>query len=493
MTNGGLKPIFNEERSMLMQIFGEDAKLPEHLYRSSNNVYFNGLPLFRFTFNEGRMVVVGNRRRVLEKIRRSEQAECDLKNHLSRTFSANRSVLRSLSNEAISFIKEVKEEFQNKETFISFSGGKDSTVTAVLVKRALGQVPLLFCNTTIELPETIDYVQEFAEWSNLRLIEVTPKKSFRELMRDLGPPSRMMRWCCFTQKGAPINDYFRKFDQGVLSYDGIRRAESLARMKYERKHENTKITKQTSIYPLLEWSDLAVWLFALQENLPLNRAYNWGLSRVGCWACPNEGKISAFYLEKRHPEMFQSWQEQLEAFARKNGKDVSWVRDGEWKKRRSAYQYSEIATRIQLCGKGQDFVYRLKNREVDEDIVNFLTIFGSVKESQMGAGNFIRIQGDEIDISTSIGSKEIMAHLTGDNGHDIMHLLEKQIEKGMNCIKCGACVGSCSRGAISVDEGFHIDKSSCTSCLTCAKGIFLKQSCTTIHYRRERNIIGAVS
>jgi phosphoadenosine phosphosulfate reductase len=395
-----------------------------------------------------------------------------------------------MSNEAISFVKIAKEEFHRKERFISFSGGKDSTVTAVLVKRAIGRVPLLFCNTTIELPETVSYVRNFAKWSNLELVEVTPAKKFQELMKELGPPSRMMRWCCFTQKSAPINDYFRKISQGVLSYDGIRKAESRARMKYARIHENTKITKQTSAYPLLDWSDLAVWLFALHEELPLNEAYDWGLSRVGCWACPNEGKISAYLLERHHPEIFRRWQRQLQMFARVAGKDTSWVRDGEWKKRRAAYEYFEIATKTQLCGRGQDFVYRLKNGVVNEDTVNFLKIFGDVRESHMGAENLVRIEGDDINISTFTGSNQITAHLIGDNGHDILRLLEKQIEKSLNCIKCGACVGSCIRGAIKVDGGFHIEKSACTSCLTCAKGIFLKQSCAAIHYRKERYVIG---
>jgi len=493
VTNWGLKPIFHEERLILTQAFHEDGHLPECLYRSGNNVYFKGRPLFRFTIQEGRIVVVGNRERVIERIRRAEQLECDMREHLNRTFSANRSVLASLNDEAISFVRVSGERFRDKERFISFSGGKDSTVTAVIVKRALGQVPMLFCNTTIELPETVDYVHDFAEWIGLRLIELTPRKDFCELMRDLGPPSRMMRWCCFTQKSAPINDYLKKFNQGVISYDGIRRAESMARMKYDRQHENTKITKQTSIYPLLEWSDLAVWLFLLNEGVPFNRAYRWGLSRVGCWACPNEGKISAFFLELQHPEMFRRWQMQLEEFAMTNGKDESWVKDGEWKKRRAAYQYSESAMKTQLCGQGRDFIYRLKNREIDKDMINFLAIFGDMEEGLNGSDNLVKIAGAEIDISTFFGSKEIMVHLTGDNGHDVLRLLEKQIEKGMNCIKCGACVGSCSRGAISVDEGFHIDKSHCTSCLICARGIFLKQSCTTIHYRRERNVIGAAT
>jgi phosphoadenosine phosphosulfate reductase len=493
VTNYGFKPVFRDEGLALAQIFGKEACLPEPLYRSSNIIYFKGLPLFRFTVRGGKLVVVGSHKKVLERILKTCSTDHDFQAHLRKTFAANRLMIKSMNDEAISFIKSTKEEFNQKERFISFSGGKDSTVTAVLVKKALGRVPLLFCNTTIELPETVSYARNFAKWSDLELIEVTPKKEFNELVGELGPPSRVMRWCCFTQKSAPINDFFRRIDQGVLSFDGIRKAESRARTKYARIHENTKITKQTSVYPILDWSDLAVWLFVQENELPLNEAYNWGLSRVGCWACPNEGKLSAFFLEQHHPDLFCKWQDQLEKFAMANGKDISWVRDGEWKKRRAAYEYFEIATKTDLCGKGQDFVYTLKDRVVDDNAINFLKIFGDVEECHPGCENMIRIEGDEIDISAFIGSKEIMAHLTGDNGHDIMRLLEKQIEKGMNCIKCGACVGSCAKGAIKVDDGFHVDKSTCTGCLTCAKGIFLKQSCAAIHYRKERNVIKAVA
>ena len=47
--------------------------------------------------------------------------------------------------------------------FVSFSGGKDSTVTSSITTRALGTPSIihLYGNTTLEFPETLKYVERF--------------------------------------------------------------------------------------------------------------------------------------------------------------------------------------------------------------------------------------------------------------------------------------------------------------------------------------------
>ena len=52
----------------------------------------------------------------------------------------------------------------NTDIFITtFSGGKDSTVTADIVTKALGNPSLvhIFGNTTLEFPQTVEYVKRF--------------------------------------------------------------------------------------------------------------------------------------------------------------------------------------------------------------------------------------------------------------------------------------------------------------------------------------------
>ena len=70
-----------------------------------------------------------------------------------------------------------------------------------------------------------------------------------------------------------------------------------------------------------------------------------------------------------------------------------------------------------------------------------------------------------------------------------MFEIKKQLEKALNCIGCGACVGSCRFGAIEFKDYLRINEEKCQHCLECVTSKHLKQSCSTLHYKRERNMI----
>lgn len=70
----------------------------------------------------------------------------------------------------------------NGDVCVSFSGGKDSTVLAHLVRHYYPQVPLVFCNTGLEYPE----IQAFAR--KMGAIFIRPKMSFSEVISTYGYP-----------------------------------------------------------------------------------------------------------------------------------------------------------------------------------------------------------------------------------------------------------------------------------------------------------------
>ena len=63
------------------------------------------------------------------------------------------------------------------DMFVSFSGGKDSTVVSDLVVRALGtpKITHIFGDTTLEFPETYEYVKRLK--SNNRLTPIITAKN----------------------------------------------------------------------------------------------------------------------------------------------------------------------------------------------------------------------------------------------------------------------------------------------------------------------------
>lgn len=67
--------------------------------------------------------------------------------------------------------------------FISFSGGKDSTVLLHMVRQQFPDVPAVFINTGLEYPEVVAHVKTVDNVTILR-----PKLNFREVIRQYGYP-----------------------------------------------------------------------------------------------------------------------------------------------------------------------------------------------------------------------------------------------------------------------------------------------------------------
>lgn len=72
---------------------------------------------------------------------------------------------------------------ENGQVYVSFSGGKDSTVLKHIVDSMYDDVPSLFVNTGLEYPE----IQKFA-MSQKNVITVRPEMRFDEVLRKYGYP-----------------------------------------------------------------------------------------------------------------------------------------------------------------------------------------------------------------------------------------------------------------------------------------------------------------
>lgn len=80
-------------------------------------------------------------------------------------------------------IREWIDEFGVDGVYISFSGGKDSTVLLHLVREEFPDVPAVFVDTGLEYPE----IREFA-MSQDNVIVIKPKMTFKEVINTYGYP-----------------------------------------------------------------------------------------------------------------------------------------------------------------------------------------------------------------------------------------------------------------------------------------------------------------
>lgn len=88
-------------------------------------------------------------------------------------------------------IKQTIEKYGEENFYLSFSGGKDSTVLSALLDMACpgNKIPRVYANTGIEYKMIFDFVQETKEKDHLwELIILKPTKNIRQMLEEDGYP-----------------------------------------------------------------------------------------------------------------------------------------------------------------------------------------------------------------------------------------------------------------------------------------------------------------
>src|SRR5690606_19834891 len=113
---------------------------------------------------------------------------------------------------------------------MSFSGGKDSLASLILAQKLVPRIEVLFINTGLEFPETVQYVRELCSAQKLRLHEIRADSDFFEQVKSFGPPAKDYRWCCKSNKLGPMTAYLaRQYPRGCVTIEGRRIYESFNR------------------------------------------------------------------------------------------------------------------------------------------------------------------------------------------------------------------------------------------------------------------------
>ena len=430
---------------------------------------------------------------------------------IERFIRANSTRFYEIVNEAHQFIQEQASKFPIENIVLSFSGGKDSTVTADLVTKALQNPSLvhIFGNTTLEFPLTIEYANRFRDNHPLAIFKTAKnnEQDFMSVCEDIGPPARMMRWCCSMFKTGPITRVLTRYyrDTRILTFYGIRRDESTARSKYNRVEddaESVKIQKQTVATPIFYWKDIDIWLYILTEQIDFNEAYRLGYDRVGCWCCPNNNLRAQFLSSIYMPEKYKQWRDFLIQFAVRIGKPDPevYVDTGKWKARQGGNGVKaaeDVKIRFTNCTSEEHAkIYRL-NRPMDDEFLNMLTPFGIVSKELgrklvhevivLDARTNVPIlsvqpfQQADYEFSVKVKTMNVASH------DDLQRMVGYQVRKFNACRKCLKCESLCRFGAISIiGDSYHIDETKCKRCKMCVTAKYLDGGCMMDKYLKTK-------
>ena len=506
-----LRPVFPEERLLLAVLLG---KQPEY-YMNSSVWAFNS----RYYIN-GKTIAISAKTFAEADTDRLKQEVLEYQDQISYTYfekniekfnRANQHRLAYLKDEAYSFIKKSVEKYKEENIVISFSGGKDSTVTADIVTKALSNPSIvhIFCDTTLEFPTTIEYANRYRSLHPLAIFQVAKNEEqiFYDVCEDIGPPARMMRWCCSMFKTGPItrviNSMYR--NQQILTFYGIRKSESISRSKYNRLEddsESVKIQQQTVASPIFFWKDIDIWLYLFTEDVNFNDAYRFGYDRVGCWCCPNNNQRAQFLSRIYMSEESKKWREFLVSFAKKIGKPDPeiYVDSGKWKARQGGNglaSASDVKIKFTNCTTENNAkIYRLV-KPFNEELIGMFVPFGKIApelgkkllreiiildaRSNVPILSIQPFNQDGFDYAIKVKTMNVANH------EDLQRMVGYQIRKFNACRKCLKCESICRQGAISITgNNYYIDPVKCVHCKMCMTAKYLEGGCMMDKYLRTK-------
>ena len=506
-----LRPVFPEERLLLAFLFEKEPSfyMNRSVWAVNSRYYIDGIsvmiPAKAFADADAGNIA----KQINDNSNHIEYTYFD--ENMARFIKANKHRLDYLKCEASVFVQQAVEKYNEEDIVISFSGGKDSTVTADIVEKALSNASLvhIFGNTTLEFPATIEYANRYRNTHPLAIFQIAKndEQVFYDVCEDIGPPARMMRWCCSMFKTGPItrviNSMYRS--RQILTFYGIRKSESVSRSKYNRIEndaESVKIQQQTVASPIFFWKDIDVWLYIMAEEIDFNAAYRFGYDRVGCWCCPNNNQRIQFLSRIYMPEESKKWRDFLVRFARKIGKPDPevYVDSGKWKARQGGNglpSASDVKLRFTNCtSEDHAKIYRL-NRPFNDELVRMFIPFGNIapelgkkllretiitdSRTNVPILSIQPFNQDGYDYAVKIRTTNVADH------DDFQRMVGYQIRKFNACRKCLKCESICRQGAISITgDNYYIDAEKCIHCKKCVTAKYLDGGCMMDKYLRTK-------
>jgi phosphoadenosine phosphosulfate reductase len=506
-----LRPVFPEERLLIEILLNKKPHqhVEDSVWAADSRYYINGkaISLSSKLFQDADADSISQ----LLNTHKPNNSYVFFDRHIETFIKANSARLHYIKDEANDFIHRAAEGFDEEHIVLSFSGGKDSTATADVVIKSLGNPSLvhIFGNTTLEFPLTYEYADRYREDHPLAIFKTAKNReqNFHDVCEDIGPPARMMRWCCSMFKTGPItrviNGLYR--NQQILTFYGIRKSESVSRSKYNRIEddaESVKIQQQTVASPIFFWKDIDIWLYLLAEKVDFNDAYRLGYDRVGCWCCPNNNQRAQFLSRIYMPEESKKWREFLIDFAKKIGKPDPevYVDSGKWKARQGGNGLAaagDVKIKFTNCTAEEHAkIYRLV-RPFDDELIGMFVPFGRVAPE---LGQKLLNEVIVLDIKSKVPILSIQPFSQDGYEHavkvrtmnvadhdSLQRMVGYQIRKFNACRKCLKCESLCRAGAISITGGsYYINPNKCVRCKMCVTAKYLDGGCMMDKYLRTK-------
>lgn len=167
---------------------------------------------------------------------------------------------------------------------------KTSGVLMHMLARAAPQTDVLFVDTGLHFPETLEMRDEFARRYGLRVINCVPKIGIEEQRRLYGRHLFLhdendrpgYDECCRIRKEEPFLAVARGRYRAILS--GLTQSDGGARRRITIVSKDRRI-QGYKINPLARWTEEQIEAYTLEHGIPIHPLYELGYKSIGCRTC----------------------------------------------------------------------------------------------------------------------------------------------------------------------------------------------------------------
>lgn len=366
----------------------------------------------------------------------------------------------------------------------SFSGGKDSQVVLDLATRVIpsNDLVVIYSDTGYELPPSISLYKEVSDFYQAKYpgLKFFTSKNHQELMHywdKMGAPSRVLRWCCSVMKSAPLARLLKELNGGekqpnAILFDGVRNEESVNRSHRDRIGKNVKHNNIINLSPILSWNSTEVYLYILLNELPFNKAYRLGYSRVGCVICPYSSKWSENISSKTYPDSINPFICKIrDSLKKTNVSGVeNYIKMGKWKERAGGRSV-DCESSISIIEEGANFKASIKFAR--ENILTWFNVLGEIQYSNIGlpTEGTLKYKKNLYNFSIKEQGSDVQIIEVQNTNYNVilMSHIKRVLYKATYCIHCEVCEVECPTGALSVVPNVTVNKPKCIHCLKCVE------------------------